>query len=293
MADWEQKLKTYYENDAEYAPEEKFLEKLKTLEAPPKAAPKRRYYLLPIAALLTVAVTLGAGWRYLRPSLPSHAPMPKSAAELTEPAPEVSAPLPDQQPEPSVAPELTPQPETPHSEPQITKPGGITQAQRTEKPKPTTDAPTPDEPTPDDPIPVHPVPNDPTPVDPPPDDPPIDDPPDDPPPDDPPPDDPPDDDPPDIDPEDIPAPQISASYQKEGSIELVTLTNQSTGENITIDVTGCAGSPIALPAGQIPADFDIYATVYCGVIDAFGVTIYYDLYRYSNGFANVITQIVN
>lgn len=289
MADWEQKLKTYYENDAEYAPEEKFLEKLKNLEALPKAAPKRRYYLLPIAALLTVAVTLGAGWRYLRPSLPSHAPMPKPAAELTAPAPEVSAPLPDQQPEPSVTPKPAPQPETPHSEPQITKPGGSTQAQRAEKPKPTTDAPTPNEPTPDDPIPVHPVPDDPTPVDPPIDDPPPDDPPIDDPPDDPPPDDPP---PIYTEEENLP-PVISASYQKEGSIELVILSNQSTGESITIDVTGCVGSQAVISQGGLSPDEVILSSIYFGSLNAFGVDISYTLYRFSDGSARADAQIVN
>ncbi len=287
MADWEQKLKTYFENNADYKQSDAFVESLKSLEAEQTVLPKRRerrYYLLPIAALLVIGVTVGVGWRYLRPTLPTHTPVPQPMISQKEPDPV----LPD---ESTITPKVDPQAETDIMQPQNSE-ESRKPSQRTTKPEHSTpvspDDPTPDDPLPDDPPIVEPPVDDPPPDDPPPVDPPMDDPPDDPPPDDPP-----DDDPPDIDPEDIPAPQISASYQKEGSIELVTLTNQSTGENITIDVTGCAGSPIALPAGQIPADFDIYATVYCGVIDAFGVTIYYDLYRYSNGFANVITQIVN
>ena len=70
MIDLEQRLKAYYEaHYYDYHPEEcegydEYLQKLKALEASPEAAkrpPRRRRYVLPIAAAIALAVALG-GW---------------------------------------------------------------------------------------------------------------------------------------------------------------------------------------------------------------------------------------
>ena len=294
MADLEQKLKTYYENNAEYAQSDEFLKKLKALEALQKPAPRRRYYLLPAAALLAAAVTLGAGWRYLRPNLPSNAPIPQSVTSHEAPAPVSPAPSPDEQEEPTITPKAAPRTESDIMQPQNTEGSRRRPSRRTTKPEHSTPAMLPDDPIPDDPIPVDPVPDDPTPVDPPIDNPPSDDPPsDDPPPVDPPSDDPLPDDPPDVDPEEIPDPQISASYQKEGDVELVILSNQSTGESITIDVTGCVGSPAVISQGGLAPDEIILTSVYVDSLNAFGLDISYTLYRFNDGSARAEAQIIN
>ena len=110
MADLEQKLRHYYENDPDYRPSEDFAARLKALEARPAAAPKRRRrYLLPAAAALALALGV-SGWALLRSPAPSQVPETVQApapvtedtddrAELSKPpAPEVNkAPAPKEQ----------------------------------------------------------------------------------------------------------------------------------------------------------------------------------------------------
>ena len=257
MADWEQKLKHYYENNYDYAYSDALLQRLKALESGPQAAPKqRRRYVLPIAAAIALALSLGAVFAYFQtPSKEAETPEP--GYTLTAPsAPAEKEPAAPQAPEPAAPVVSEPQapagPATaaPPAEPESTAdPPQSAPVQRAYAPTPAEpEDPTPIEPeeeppAPDDPIP--PAPDDPEP--PPADDPPpIDDPPpaDDPEPADDPPqvDDPsPADDPPQDDDPPIPPPEESnfnAVYRMKGGRELLTLTCLSNGASVELDVTG-------------------------------------------------------
>ena len=96
MADLEQKLRHYYENDPNYTPSEDFAARLKALEARPAAAPKRRRRrLLPAAAALALALGV-SGWALLRGPGPTQAPetvqTPAPATENTDDRAELSKP---------------------------------------------------------------------------------------------------------------------------------------------------------------------------------------------------------
>ena len=96
MADLEQKLRHYYENDPNYTPSEDYAARLKALEARPAAAPKRRRrHLLPAAAALALALGV-SGWALLRSPAPSQAPetvqVPAPATENTDDRAELSKP---------------------------------------------------------------------------------------------------------------------------------------------------------------------------------------------------------
>ena len=85
MIDLEQRLKAYYEaHYYDFHPEEcegyeEYLQKLKALETSPEAAkrlPARRRYVMPVAAAIMAAVSLGSGWAYLRLSQPVNPTVP-------------------------------------------------------------------------------------------------------------------------------------------------------------------------------------------------------------------------
>ena len=86
MIDLEQELKKYYENHYfDYHPEmcegyDEYLRRLKALEASPEAAkrpPRRRRYMLPVAAAIALAVALGGwyAWRHAAASVPAQTPV--------------------------------------------------------------------------------------------------------------------------------------------------------------------------------------------------------------------------
>ena len=88
MDKFEQKLKNYYQYHSEYQPEAisgDLLQRLKALEASPEAAKQpRRRYVLPLAAVIALALCLGSLWAWTRFSRPEGADAPN--VTLEEPA---------------------------------------------------------------------------------------------------------------------------------------------------------------------------------------------------------------
>ena len=127
MADWEQKLKHYYESNYDYQYSDALHQRLKALEAGPRAAKKpRRRYVLPIAAAIALALSLGAVFAYFQtPS--KEAKTPEPGYTLTAPsAPADKEPATSQTPEPNAPVDPKPQvpaepaPAAPPAEPEIT-----------------------------------------------------------------------------------------------------------------------------------------------------------------------------
>ena len=276
MDELERKLRQYYES---IEPDADFIERLKALEHSPEAMrqPRRvRRYLLPAAAAVMAVAALGAGWAYLRSSMPGNAPQPASAvyeapAEdskdedyVNPPAPEPAVPNSEPAPEPQAA---EPEPEAPAAkEPAVAQePQTAPESQQT----PAAQSPaqsTPPEPEPQSPpTPENPIKNDPPAGDPerPENEPPKK------------PEDTPD--PPEEKPQDNTGsvPIIFAQYQTEGSRETLTLSNLTTYEIAVIDVTGLLPPPEETSLSAPTAEAEPAA--YSGECTAFGWTIRYTL----------------
>ncbi len=246
MDEMERKIKAYFD---EAAPDPSFCERLLALEDEVSPRPSRRRYLLPIAAVLAVALAFGGGWRYLRNTLPQDPPAPMAVNEEPAQTPEapdntVPADVPDD-------PESTlPTPQTPVPQPETNAPEP--EGEAAAKPEPpgaaTHDpAPAPQKPaeSPAEPPAVNPAPPEKpgalpegsqTPVitpDPPENNP---DPPDTPPNETP--------DPPEQSDPDPPAPiTLSAGFFSSGGKDFISVTNTATGETVTFDVTGQCPAP--------------------------------------------------
>ena len=253
MDDLKQKLQTYYEQTA---PTEEFMQHLLNLEETTDASPaprrhSRRKYLIPLAAMLAVAVAVGGGWRYLRQTMPQNLPEP--APQSAKPAQE-QIPAPAAGTKPSQPPAADPGPKKPAKSGQTSKPADIPETgKQPEAPSATPDGGTepsangtqPEKPA-SDPAPAG---SDPKPAEPADDpgspgksespgkeEPPAEKP------------DPPKEEPPEEIPdppkEDPPAPiTLSAGFYSSGGQDYVTVTNNATGETVTFDVTGLCPAP--------------------------------------------------
>ena len=253
MDDLKQKLQTYYE---QAAPTEEFMQHLLHLEETTDAPPvlrrhSRRKYLIPLAAMLAVAVAVGGGWRYLRQTMPQNLPEP--APQSAKPAQE-QIPAPDAGTKPSQPPAADPGPKKPAKSGQTGKPTDVPETgKQPEVPSAAPDGGTepsasgtqPEKPA-SDPAPAG---SDPKPAEPAsdpgspgkPDSPGKEEPPAEKP-------DPPKEEPPEEIPnppkEEPPAPiSLSAGFYSSGGQDYVTVTNNATGETVTFDVTGLCPAP--------------------------------------------------
>ena len=253
MDDLKQKLQTYYE---QAAPTEEFMQHLLHLEETTDAPPvlrrrSRRKYLIPLAAMLAVAVAVGGGWRYLRQTMPQDPPEP--APQSAKPAQE-QIPAPDAGTKPSLPPAADPGPKKPAKSGQTSKPTDVPETgKQPEVPsaapdggtEPSANGTQPEKPA-SDPAPAG---SDPKPAEPASDpgspgksdspgkeEPPAEKP------------DPPKEEPPEEIPdppkEEPPAPiSLSAGFYSSGGQDYVTVTNNATGETVTFDVTGLCPAP--------------------------------------------------
>ena len=253
MDDLKQKLQTYYE---QAAPTEEFMQHLLHLEETTDTPPvlrrhSRRKYLIPLAAMLAVAVAVGGGWRYLRQTMPQDPPEP--APQSAKPAQE-QIPAPDAGTKPSPPPAADPGPKKPAKSGQAGKPTDVPETgKQPEVPsaapdggtEPSANGTQPEKPA-SDPAPAG---SDPKPAEPASDpgslgksdspgkeEPPAEKP------------DPPKEEPPEEIPdppkEEPPAPiSLSAGFYSSGGQDYVTVTNNATGETVTFDVTGLCPAP--------------------------------------------------
>ena len=297
MDELERKLRAYYDS---IEPDEAFIERLKALEHSPQAEPRPRRvrrYLLPAAAAVMAVVALGAGWTYLRASLPGNAPEPMSAAEeipaadhsddnyVNQPPAEAPAEEPAAASEPAASAE-GPEQEVPAAEaPEPPAAEAVTfPVQQGSPPAQTPQMPAQNAPQPPEPEPQAPPEDDPPEVDP---DPPEVDP-------DPPADDP---DPPAEDDPEPPEPvTLSADFFSEGSCDFVSITNTATGETVTFDMTGLAPAPIRKhgagldPNAPIPSESDSDKIGYLFQRSAFGCEIIIRIERDAAGHSWVLAS---
>ncbi len=252
MDNLEQKLKTYYENNHDYEPSAFGAEYTRKLMAAAGQEPVRhRRWLVPVAALIALAVCLGAAIAWLHASKPADAPAqaPAVLAEpdhptitpQNDPVPEAqevpTPPKPDEQSPDAPAP-IKPEEPAPNAKeaPAPTRPDSTPPADQTEQAAPGPKEPddpaqnAPDDPGtigPDEPGQTEPNPaeqNGPQDAKDPPYEPPK---------------------------EDGPEPpnaQGDAVYRMDGERELLTMTLLSTGESVEIDVTGWKDELSAPPA---------------------------------------------
>ena len=270
MTSLKQKLQTYYENNLDYEQSEAFVERMKSLETDRAAAamPPRRRWLIPVAALIALALLLGSGWAWYRSIQPDRTPenavqiesgtpahtKPEAPVEKVDPIPEKPAepkpakpevPAPDeaegtepvQQDAPAPAKAYTPAPETSDAP----KPPEQTEPETAEPPVPPAqdgpasediDIPEPEDPDPPATIePDVPAPEDPNvPAQAEPDAPaePL----------------------PEPEPVTPQMPDFDAVYRLSGDRELLTMTLLSTGESVEVDVTGWEQQA---PSAEAPA----------------------------------------
>ena len=290
MDELERKLRAYYDS---IEPDEAFIEQLKALEHSPEARPKprkARRYLLPAAAAVMAVVALGAGWTYLRASLPGNAPEPMSAAEeipaadhsddnyVNQPPAEAPAEEPAAASEPTASAEGPEQEVTAAEAPEPPAAEAITSPVQQGSPP----AQTPQTPAQSAPQPPEPEPQAPPEVDP---DPPADDP-------DPPAEDP---DPPAEDDPEPPGPvTLSADFFSEGSCDFVSVTNTATGETVTFDMTGLAPAPSrkhgADPGSEDPPEEAADRIAYLFQRSAFGCEIIIRIERDAAGHSWVLAS---
>ena len=306
----EQKLKAYYEHNADYDPSDAFMRRMMTLEAHPAAAKRSRRRYAVAAAFIALAVALGSGWAILRAARPAETPEPDIALstpagnEITQqedpPAPHeprkkqpaaVSPQDPEEPAEPVVI-QIEPARYTAEPAPEAPVETAPVTAEEPAPEPPSEPEPTTPEP-PEPPESIEPDPQAPVEADPPEDT--------DPPAADPTPEDPlPAEDHPDTnEPEIIHLEDhgIDASYQTEDGIE--TLTLMSAGTKVVLDVTGwqeeLSETPLSPEEPEEP--FAAAASTYSGhssVIDViFDKTIVFNLILDEDGTVRVVLDVTD
>ena len=84
----EQKLRAYYEHNADFDPSDAFMQRMKALESRPVSVKRSRRPVAAVAALIALAAALGSGWAIFRAAKP----VQTQAPETSQTAPALSEP---------------------------------------------------------------------------------------------------------------------------------------------------------------------------------------------------------